>query len=342
MSDKREKLPLVTIVIPVYNQERFIEETIGYIINQTYSNWELILVDDLSTDNTRKIIEKSASFDQRIHLLIRNREPKGAQTCRNTGIDNSRGEYIILFDSDDIIRPHCLEQRVKYMKNHPDIDFGIFRGASYNQLEGKVVDNNKWGVDPGGDVLPFFLEANYPFGVWNVMFKTEVAVNTKYDEVLQIYQDFDFIVSAILKNYTYSFDKESTVDYLYRQGHTGAITSSFISEGKYDSTKYLFSKTMKEIESLENYKELRKHFFGFFRHQLKKVAMDGTKQQINDYFKFVFSYYSFPYSVKIRIIKLLLHGPILNHRLARTKFVNFIFALLYSPSDIFSRLFRRK
>lgn len=341
MSLDNNNQPLVSIVIPAYNQERFIGETIDYIISQTYENWELLIIDDRSTDKTQEIVEKAARSDTRIRLTIRDRDPKGAQTCRNTGIDNAKGDYIMILDSDDIIRPYCLEQRVEFMLKNPEIDFGVFHGASYNQKEEKVVNTNKWGVDPGGNVLPFFLEANYPFGVWNAMFKTTVAKETGFDEVLQIYQDFDFIVRVVLQGYTYKFDPDSEVDYLYRQGHSGAITSNFISEGKYESTKYLFSKTMSEIENLPDFLDLKDHFFSFFILQLKKVAFSGSKQQLKDFFGYVFSYYGSPYSSKLRWIKFFLHGPFFSSNKIRTKYVNFVFALIYSPKDITRRLFKK-
>ena len=98
---------------------------------------------------------------------------------------------------------------------------------------------------------------------------------------------------------------------------------------------------MNEINALSNYEELRYHFFGFFKHQMKKVALDGTSFQIKDFFRYVVSYYKFPYLIKVYILKMFLYVPALRNRKTRTKYVNFIFALLYSPKDIFNRIIKK-
>jgi glycosyltransferase involved in cell wall biosynthesis len=107
MSMHIDSTPLVSIVMPAYNEERFIAETIGYVQQQTYTNWELLVVDDRSNDSTQAVVASFAEKDERIKLIIRNREPKGAQACRNIGVMTASGQYILVLDSDDIIRPYA-------------------------------------------------------------------------------------------------------------------------------------------------------------------------------------------------------------------------------------------
>lgn len=106
---------LVSIITPVYNAEKFIEETIKSVQAQTYTNWEMILVDDLSSDNSEVIIKKMQDSDSRVKY-IKLKENSGAAVARNTGIENSRGRYIAFLDSDDLWKCNKLEKQIDFMK----------------------------------------------------------------------------------------------------------------------------------------------------------------------------------------------------------------------------------
>lgn len=118
---------LVSIICPLYNKERYIPETITSLINQTYSNWELLIVDDGSTDNSIKIVNEFLS-DKRIRLFERTnfKKNKGASVCRNIGINISKGSFLIFLDADDILKPNCLKNRLEYILKYPNHDFYVF------------------------------------------------------------------------------------------------------------------------------------------------------------------------------------------------------------------------
>jgi glycosyltransferase involved in cell wall biosynthesis len=100
---------LISIIIPTYNRAHFIAETLDSIIAQTYTNWECIIVDDGSIDNTSEIIRKYIEKDNRFQFYNRPREKlKGPNSCRNYGFDLSTGDYINWFDSDDLYLPNAL------------------------------------------------------------------------------------------------------------------------------------------------------------------------------------------------------------------------------------------
>ena len=105
---------LVSIITPTYNSERFIEETILSIINQSYTNWELIITDDCSTDSTIEIIRKYVQIDDRIKLFILEKN-EGAGIARNNSIKEARGRFIAFCDSDDLWKPNKLEYQISYM-----------------------------------------------------------------------------------------------------------------------------------------------------------------------------------------------------------------------------------
>ena len=107
---------LVSIITPVYNAEKFIVETIKSIQAQTYKNWELLLIDDCSTDNSKKIINTFSKEDLRIKYISLT-ENSGAAVARNTGIEKADGQYIAFIDSDDQWESQKLEVQINFMKN---------------------------------------------------------------------------------------------------------------------------------------------------------------------------------------------------------------------------------
>ncbi|MEO9513942.1 MAG: glycosyltransferase family 2 protein [Flavobacteriaceae bacterium] len=115
--------PLVSIVTPAYNSEKFILETISSIQNQTYQNWELLITDDASSDNTVNIIKKIASKDKRIKCFV-NTTNEGAAVSRNNGLEMAQGRFIAFLDSDDLWYPEKLEKQLAFMiKNKTPICF---------------------------------------------------------------------------------------------------------------------------------------------------------------------------------------------------------------------------
>jgi teichuronic acid biosynthesis glycosyltransferase TuaG len=111
------KQNLVSIVTPVYKAEAFIEKTVRSVMNQTYQEWEHILVDDCSPDNSEAIIRKLMAEDSRIKY-VKLPENQGAAVARNTGIENAEGQYIAFIDSDDVWKPEKLEKQIRYMQEN--------------------------------------------------------------------------------------------------------------------------------------------------------------------------------------------------------------------------------
>ncbi|TKI85338.1 glycosyltransferase family 2 protein [Bacillus mycoides] len=114
---------MVSVIIPSYNASPFIKEAIQSVQSQTYTNWEMIIVDDVSKDNTRELIKEEIKKDGRIQL-IELQENGGAAIARNTGINCAKGTYIAFLDSDDLWLPEKLEKQVAFMQNN-DLAFSF-------------------------------------------------------------------------------------------------------------------------------------------------------------------------------------------------------------------------
>lgn len=115
MADSMTNIGLVTVIMPVYNCERYIESAIRSVIDQTYDNWKLIVVNDGSTDCTCSIVERISSEDHRV-VLVHNVEEKGAAGARNFGLSLIEGEYVAFLDSDDIWDCNKLKTQLYEMK----------------------------------------------------------------------------------------------------------------------------------------------------------------------------------------------------------------------------------
>lgn len=113
--DMTDKTPLVSVIMPAYNAALFIEEAINSVILQTFSDWELIVIDDCSEDASFFIAEKMALLDSRI-IPLRNEINVGVANTRNRGIDLARGKYIAFLDSDDVWHPEKLQCQLKRME----------------------------------------------------------------------------------------------------------------------------------------------------------------------------------------------------------------------------------
>ncbi|CEI73873.1 MULTISPECIES: glycosyltransferase family 2 protein [Romboutsia] len=127
--------PLVSIITPVYNAERFLGDTIKSIQNQTYKNWELVLVDDCSKDKSSDMIKEFQANDDRIRY-IKLEKNSGASVSRNTGIKNAKGRFIAFVDSDDIWQPEKLKIQIEYMlENKLGFTFTSYR---YMKEDGRL------------------------------------------------------------------------------------------------------------------------------------------------------------------------------------------------------------
>ena len=137
--------PLVSVFIPVYNSENYISDTLESILNQTYENLEILIVDDGSTDRS---VEKIRQYrDVRIRLL-QNGENRGIPFTRNVGLQEARGKYVAIMDSDDIAYPERIERQVAYLETHEEIDavgsFYIqFGGRFRKRVKSRFVDHEE-------------------------------------------------------------------------------------------------------------------------------------------------------------------------------------------------------
>lgn len=131
---------LVSIIIPNYNCARYIAQTIESVIAQIYQDWEMIIVDDCSTDGSYETAKEYAEKDSRI-TVYRMEQNSGAAACRNKAIELSQGDYLAFLDSDDLWLPEKLERQLRFMREN-DCDFSFTEYEHINE-DGIPIDHSK-------------------------------------------------------------------------------------------------------------------------------------------------------------------------------------------------------
>lgn len=200
---------MVSVIIVVYNGEKYIQEAIESVRNQTYKDIELVVADDGSTDNTRKIVEK---YKDVVYVY---QENKGEGSARNLGIEASKGEYLAFLDADDLYAPDKIEKQLKILLENNNID------VVYNDL--KVVDENlnylnilkSEGVyEKREDLLANIIYRQVIQGPICMMMRRKCIKNIKWSEKLIYTVDYEYVIKLALK-YNFKYLEEPL--YIYRR-----------------------------------------------------------------------------------------------------------------------------
>lgn len=275
----------VSLIAPSYNCQDYLPDFLESVLAQTYSHWELIVVDDGSNDNTIDILKKYCDKDSRIKYFKRNRLPKGAPTCRNIGFEKTGDtEFTCFIDSDDLLAPYCLEQRVKFLSHHPELDFATFPAKTFNTI---VNDDNKvfHGVRFfSEDHLDGFFYYPLPFIVWNNIYRKAslIKYNINWDENMLSKQDADYNIVSLMKGLqgVFADEKSIFVDYYYRkppQNGNKSISSKIYTKDHLESHMYFLHKLMSLMKE-DKYSKHEKSFKTFIFMWVKYMTqIDGTE-----------------------------------------------------------------
>lgn len=210
---------LISIIIPTYNRIHLIGETLESIIAQSYTNWECIVVDDGSTDNTAILIADYIKKDNRFQYHQRPADRiKGANACRNYGFELSKGEYIKWFDSDDIMYPDFLEKQVEVLENNKGMDFCICLADEFlDNLDGRNIF--KANRTPKNDKLTSYLVKNHYFFTASPLWKKSLLKDKSlFDEDLTDSQETDFHFRIL--SYDVKYEYTNDVLFSIRRGHS--------------------------------------------------------------------------------------------------------------------------
>ncbi len=238
-------LEKISVIIPVYNVEEYLEECILSVINQTYKNLEIILVDDGSIDKSGYICDEYIKKDLRIKVI--HKINGGLSSARNVGIDNSTGDYLMFIDSDDYIKLDTCELLIESIKKEKaDIVICDFYRNEKENKNKKIITQTFNSKEAIKEML---LQNNFDTSAWGKLFKKEVFKNIYFPEG-KIFEDLATIYNV--------FDKADKIVYIAMKKYFYRIRQSSIMNSKFNKKKMDIYDIFKEINNflLKKYSDL--------------------------------------------------------------------------------------
>lgn len=187
---------LISIIVPIYNAENYLEKCIQSLINQTYKNLEIILINDGSTDNSKKICNEYAKKDQRIKLI--NQKNSGVSTARNKGMESAQGQYICFVDSDDYISQEFIEKMTnQIITAKADLAICNINNVSSKGIKAQNFLPYKNNIITKEDYYKNI--NNYGGFLWNKIFKKSLIGNLRLEKDIYYCEDELFVINYVEK-----------------------------------------------------------------------------------------------------------------------------------------------
>lgn len=310
--------PLITVVVPIYNVERYLDECIESIVGQTYKNLEILLIDDGSTDLCPAICDEWARKDQRIRVI--HKQNQGLGMARNTGIDGANGEYICFTDSDDYIDIHTVEKAYRKAQyyNAEIVIYGIADFDDNNTdvtVHIPVVASNLYeGSRVQTDLLPDLIDCdhvnskseNLPFSACSCLFSMKLikSNNWRFVSERNIISEDSYSLLKLYRHVTRVYVINETL-YFYRR-NARSLSRTYRTD-RYDKTKSFYIKA-EEVAVESGYSDkVQERISGLFY----SFTIDCLKQIITA---------QNTYNVKMKAIKHIVFDEILRNCLKRCRY----------------------
>ena len=200
-----KKTPQVTIIMATYNRAHLIRETIDSIQNQTFADWECLIIDDGSTDDTVEVLKNYLEKDDRYNYINRNSKyKKGLPGCRNQGLELAKGSYIVFFDDDDVAHPQMLEICVKELKAS-ESDFCHYKKKSFTAATPSVLKKNyisKGRYKIGMDQIEQVVTNRIALASCTVMWNKECFKSVNFNESLQYAEEWECYIRILVNGFS--------------------------------------------------------------------------------------------------------------------------------------------
>lgn len=204
-------IPNISVIMPVYNASKYLPESIESILNQTFKNFEFIIINDNSTDQSLEIIKKYQQLDSRI-IIINKLKNLGPASLRNEGIASAKGEFIALMDADDISELTRFEKQMNVFKTRPEIDLCA---TNYTKFGEKLIEEYVTHYEYHKEIKVNFLSECYIANP-TIMFRKEIFTGYNYDASFFPVDDYE-ILSRLISKFTFHNIQESLLKYRWHQ-----------------------------------------------------------------------------------------------------------------------------
>lgn len=228
---------LVSVIVPAYNVEKYINHCIESILAQTYRNIEVIIVDDGSKDNTGKILDAIAHVDTRV--IVKHISNSGVSVARNTGVELSNGEYVIFVDADDYLAEDCIEYMLNLVRT-TNAEFCVSRNCFTRKDETQVSEDVIETLTPE-DALITLLSPQIIVGCWNKIYKKSLLIdnNISFNKDLFYGEGLSFITTIAQLTNCVGIGNRKV--YYYRRNNVASATTKFDIEKLINGEKSLIS-----------------------------------------------------------------------------------------------------
>ena len=217
---KKRNTPLVSVILPNYNNEKYLNQSINSVIAQTFANWELFIIDDASSDNSLKIINKYKKNKNITTLILK--KNKGVSFCRNLGMRLSKGKYIAFLDSDDFWTSNKLDGQIKFMSTKgyqfSFSDYFSFKDGDYEKTKQTFI-TRKFYFDS-------FIR-NTSINTSTMILDRRIVANIKFRK-LKLLEDYIFKCKILKKgHFAYKFDKVTAAYRIQRKTRSSNLLKNF-------------------------------------------------------------------------------------------------------------------
>lgn len=273
----------VSIIIPSFNRADLIGETLDSIIAQSYTNWECLIIDDGSTDNSQQVYDEYKNRDVRFLFLNRpSAKIKGANACRNIGLENATGDYVVFFDSDDLMTPNHLEVKINGIHEH-NTDYIITRTKFFNADLDYI---NRYYQFDKFQLTPYnYVAQKINWLTYDICIKAELAKSITFNENLQSGQEYNYFSKLVHRSVCGKFLDETVT---LRRYHENSIRSQI--EKKNILTQSYFNAnwyTYKDLRLIAENRSLRVLMDRCVElvYKSKKVLLEDKIGFINEVFR---------------------------------------------------------
>ncbi|WP_411768220.1 glycosyltransferase family 2 protein [Winogradskyella sp. A3E31] len=190
---------LISIIIPTYNRRSLLPETLDSIAKQTYTNFECLVIDDRSTDETKDYLITYSQKDPRFKYFLRFEDkPKGANVCRNIGLDMAKGDYIVFFDSDDVMTPDHLEVKIHGLQSNR-CDFVITKTKYFNFDDGNLSLDVNYTFKTKDISLYNYVSQTINWLTLDIAIVSHIAKQCRFNELLSSGQEYNYFSKILTK-----------------------------------------------------------------------------------------------------------------------------------------------
>lgn len=270
---------LVSIIVPIYNAEKYLDSCIQSVLRQTYTNWELILIDDGSTDKSGRIAEEYGFADERITVF--HQKNLGVSLARNRGIDEATGNYVVFLDADDELIEDCLAKTVNIAE---ETNADVVAGRSCENQE-LFQDRIIW---TGAEALENSLKDHlFTYSAWAKLIRREFIGKTRFTPDIRINEDSYFVFQLLCKQNVFVLTND--VIYFYRANSESSSRTVF-SEKYFDILKVSDLKYKKIEEQFPQMHDLAKNMLLKARMNVLRILAVRTRDEYRDVEKKLLEY----------------------------------------------------